>query len=132
VKVDFHCYTAYNFNELFTEARSRDSYKVRDQTSLLSDLAFISTHMSLTYVTLEFGTLLLLAKLPKVHSFNRGRYVQRTGLACKPWYIYKGSPISLLTYFCIYRDVGLGLYWCFVYKKISHRVSEVGAFLGKI
>lgn len=95
------------------------------------DLAFISTNMSLTYVTLEFGTLLL-AELLKVHSFNHGRYVQRTGLACKPWYLCKGSPISLLTYFCIYRDVGLGLYWGSVYKKISHRVSEVGAFLGKV
>ena len=41
--------------------------------------------MSLTYVTLKFGTLLL-AELPKVHSFKHGRYVQRTGLACKPWY----------------------------------------------
>lgn len=49
----------------------------------LCNLAFISTNMSLTYVT-EFGTLLL-AELLKIHSFKNGRYVQRTGLACKPW-----------------------------------------------
>lgn len=49
---------------------------------------------------------------------NLGRYIE--------------SPISLSTYFCIYRDVGLGLNWCSVYKKIPHRVSEVGAFLRKV
>ena len=61
-----------------------------NQQPSLIKLAFISTNMSLTYVT-EFDTLLL-TELPKVHSFKSGRYVQRTGLACKPWYFAMDRP----------------------------------------